>query len=133
MGHLRGVGRYRSVPRAEREKMKEIKFRQPIIINYKFKRWHYWGFIGKGFVAPETGYSTSQQFTGLKDKYGKEIYEGDIVKWGVYHHLGKVKWHTYEIDGEYNCGYSPFNEIDVNPKYTEVVGNIYETPELLGR
>ncbi len=62
------------------------------------------------------------QFTGLLDKSGKEIYEGDIVEWKHPNSYGKeeVKW--------VNTGfYIP----GVGTNYSEIIGNIYENSELL--
>jgi hypothetical protein len=70
------------------------------------------------------------EFTGLKDKNGKEIYEGDILM-NQAEAKREIKRTTY---GEYKlfCGKhsGSFNEWIKDTEW-EVIGNIYENPELL--
>ena len=65
-----------------------------------------------------------EQFTGIHDKNGIEIYEGDIVTDGV----GKYKI-IYDLK---LAGYQPYCIFRDDPEnYCEVIGNIYENPELI--
>lgn len=66
------------------------------------------------------------QFTGLKDKNGKEIYEGDIVDFNT---MGVNELLRAEYDGLYVI--KTGQEITPNEVYCEIIGNIYENPELL--
>ena len=80
------------------------------------------------------------QSTGVKDKNGKEIFEGDIVRYEGY--LYRINYHPYikgafildgidngntGADGIFLKGRNYCNMLD----YLEVIGNIYENPELL--
>lgn len=71
------------------------------------------------------------QYTRLKDKNGKEIYEGDIVK----HEEGNlvVEWCEQEVGFRLYNGviYRQTPEPNISEWDIEIIGNIYENPELV--
>lgn len=94
------------------------------------------------------------QYTGLKDIHGKEIYEGDIVRWGMLNERSRECWHRYAVveinpDIQFRILYyivaktgerkETYNEIfrygyfayKKTEDHLEIIGNIYENPELL--
>jgi uncharacterized phage protein (TIGR01671 family) len=77
---------------------------------------------------------TVMQYTGLCDKNGKEICEGDIVNHSLEGEwLFEVRWDDI-VAGFYMQDPSPNAEEDDHLRLVEeveVIGNIYETPELL--
>jgi uncharacterized phage protein (TIGR01671 family) len=87
----------------------------------------------QGLFIPKSGDIIPLQFTGLHDKNGKEIYEGDIIQW-VWTN-GKRGWIMHiEYDNNRGCFYTPdggATSAEQWHDWCEVIGNIYQNPELL--
>jgi len=84
-------------------------------------------------IAPHDPNTVLMQYTGLKDKSGREIYESDILKhdlWGV----DQVVWD--DMCANFRCKREGEKAHDITLahhqlKQTKAIGNIYENPELL--
>ena len=126
--------------------MREIKFRIKDDDNnwrygapHNFKNINHEDYCGFGsfdgkFYDAFVKTDTLGQFTGLTDKNGNEIYEGDIVKrsnpplkdealYVFYNQLHAC----YALKSNYGCTYEPISDFGA----IEVIGNIYDNPELL--
>ena len=126
--------------------MREIKFRawvkgrkaifEVILINYVSKKVTY--------LLERVGHLLSirdakfydvelMQYTGLKDKNNKEIYEGDILSDGNNEKPYKVIFENGSFRAEFEGDFEEysFDLIDVVAQSCEVVGNIYENSELM--
>lgn len=127
--------------------MRDIKFRAWNEVEEKMLNWYEFldTNIKNTFIAPESTGLILMQYTGLKDKNGKEIYEGDIVKVKLYkgeeekYFIGKVEYFgsNFIVDADNNSEYHVYDldgfgiDYRYNLEDCEVIGNIYDNPELL--
>lgn len=82
-------------------------------------------------IATAVDNNTVGQFTGLKDKHGKEIYEGDVLKENTTKSKYIIEWRadtaafvmvSSKTDQWYDMMFA---------KHIEIIGNIHDNPELL--
>jgi uncharacterized phage protein (TIGR01671 family) len=112
--------------------MREIKFRA-FVDGQMGKPYnpHDPAFLSSGGIFPEG--TVFMQYTGLKDKNGKEIYEGDIVIYQmlegtIIHDVTEYIEEVHFVDGSFDVDGAPLYVVSEG---CEVIGNIYENPELL--
>ena len=137
--------------------MREILFRGKRIDNGK---WTYGGYCASEFTGDPyvmdglifrlVDPDTVGQYTGLTDKNGKKIFEGDIVHCYGKDSIRAYDWKAVVEFGNPNSKFSwgwqlkPITNVDVNPDillwvkmydymdiYCEIIGNIHDNPELL--
>lgn len=123
--------------------MREILFRGKIIEPCEYQGQWLEGFYavenGKPFIAipKENGLNgfycdpeTVGQYTGLKDKNGKKIFEGDIC-WFYGGDYYSGLWEQNAIVAITNMTDDEQTHYLNNAEYCEIIGNIFDNPELL--
>lgn len=123
--------------------MREIKFRGK---NYlRPSTWVYGNLVTYGNKPSIQDYSVTNgeifqvdpatvgQYTGLKDKNGKEIYKGDLVKSGYFHRIEKVEFVNcaFVVKSNTKSGYTLLSWWCNKGTGVEIIGNIYENPEIM--
>jgi len=92
--------------------------------------------FGRHGLLQNGNYEAWQQFTGLKDKKGNEICEGDILKFPnhIPHEDDEIEVVEYsDEDANFNPFYycSQCQNSNCEAETSEIIGNIYENPDLL--
>ena len=106
---------------------------------------------GYNMLYTPVNHNTVGQFTGLYDKNGEEIYEGDILLWTrknvhiegrplrdfadrceIFYDDDKCAFRfKYKLDCGSCCGLLDFSDDRADESYIEIIGNIHDNPELL--
>lgn len=124
MGNLRG------------KKMREIKFRLWNTVNKEFTTPSILKIGNDGLMYYQRdGDHIISQFTGLHDKNGKQGFDGDIVNVGEGNiYVIEFKWgefRLYSLKARINNKEEYHISIGAHLKQGEIIGNIYENPNLL--
>lgn len=109
--------------------------------NEKMCAYDNWGTTSDFWMMVEKHDFPVMQFTGLLDKHGKEVYEGDIVKVSKSSYGGvenrvigwwedTMGWGYVYVTGEQYKGFT-FNRQGFLKDVLEIIGNIFENPEYL--
>jgi hypothetical protein len=129
--------KFRAWQESQKKMHQEIGLHHHIMTNHTMCDEDECGYVAKGTGKGEYTLFANQsewpimQFTGLLDKNGKEIYEGDVTNNGYV-----VLWnnekalfaeHTYQqVLGKWSVMSYPLDS-----RWIQIIGNIYENPDLL--
>ena len=99
-------------------------------INFKDRSLNMWNSVMYTLSTFSLDDVILMQYTGLHDKNGKEIYEGDILK-GTFYGFPMPEY-DYAFQIYWDEKEKGFMASYFEPSECEVIGNIYDNPELLG-
>ena len=111
--------------------MRDIKFRAWDTMLNEYFSWEDSVKFNNYYDLIEDNYASEvvlEQYTGLKDKNGVDIYDGDIVSAPVYGFI-KIGVVEYSLSGEWLFGYTI--RLSVFMDSLTVIGNIHENADLL--
>jgi uncharacterized phage protein (TIGR01671 family) len=112
--------------------MRELKFRAWDSVDERYYFWNIEDCFRVGVHAGCMEKYTFEQYTGLKDENGKEIYEGDIVGFKWTKRLYIVTYRIYDASFILeNDEWEETIHLSLDKDDFEVFGNIHENPELL--
>lgn len=124
--------------------MREILFRGKDVNSNKWRIGYFYtavqgcvAIIGDGIYGYQVKPETIGQYTGLTDKYGKRVFEGDILSgqlddlFPTEESRYEVIWHDYGWHIKDNSGMDTADKKWIK-QYFKVIGNIYDNPELMG-
>ncbi len=141
-GGMDGSGSPGRLTDAKRVPGREIKFRYWHTESKRFAPWEIFRQYPLQTVLNDPRVIV-QQYIGLKDKNGREIYEGDVLYFDLQDAFGSDHFHTAAViagGAEFGCdlkyrdgqiGWVTLNEIAQSDDELEILGNIYENPDLL--
>lgn len=118
--------------------MREIEFRGKRIDNGEWVHGYLLIYENEAYIFEEVDPDTVGQYTGLKDKNGKKIYEGDILSSDlgrpivVEYKNGAFMLRCTYNENVYHDIFFPCDEVPQSTiSWTEVIGNIHDNKELL--
>lgn len=110
---------------------REIKFRA-YSVDGEDSRMDFFDLTEKGLNVPWIAKNCEiMQYTGLQDKNGVEIYDGDIVFASRYSDSAKPVAVIYEQKAGRFSAHGAVSESSIKQYGLEVIGNVYENPELM--
>lgn len=126
-----GVWRYGSYVYFDKKPIHDCynaKYRDFIVVNGVYGENHY----------PITELSSIGQYTGLKDKDGKKIFEGDIISFVVFdcfgndrQYKGVVRWSDFGFVVEVSDDSFELGWVAAKQDVLKVIGNIHDNPEMV--